>query len=171
MRTRTFLFVLLSAISMCVRAQIRSTEACFYLIAGKSLTSSSLCWTVVKFYGNYALLQQDWTDIYSIQRHLKENITYYENTDIRDSQNGWIYKYEPDESTNKYFVYKRYTPAFSGWGIQSPARYEYLAVSKDNSEMLRWWEINGEISNKSKPLIRVDKSEVMPKGVNRDFLE
>ena len=45
-----------------------------------------------------------------------------------------------------------------------------MAFSKDNSSLIRWTEKNDEITSKEQ-FIRVAKSEVLPQGINRDFLE
>lgn len=70
-------------------------------------------------------------------------------------------------------VYKRCVAAKSpahpfdvGWS----AFCQYMAFSKDNSSLIRWTEKNDEITSKEQ-FIRVAKSEVLPQGINRDFLE
>lgn len=161
MKRKVLLFVLLSAISMCVKAQIRSSEACFYLEAGKDPNSTaSAVWEAISFRGNNAVLKNDGEILGRIRSYLKKNVNYYEDVDIIDTKNGWIYVYDSSLSTDSYFVYKRTSKYYSF----------FLAFSKDNSHLIRWREKNDEILDK-RQFIRVEKSEVMPKGVNRDFLE
>lgn len=51
-----------------------------------------------------------------------------------------------------------------------PSGYWCLAISKDKSSAIRWYEVEDKITSK-KEYVRVDKSEFLPKAVNRDFLE
>lgn len=159
--------------SLCCTAQVYSSEACFYLIAGTDPNSSSSNWVVVSFRGNTAVLDDNATTLWHIQQNLKKDKNYYEEVEIQDRWNGWIYTYDSSLSTSSRYVYKRYTPGKSPahpFDVSWSEYYEYLAFSKDNSSLIRWTEQNDKIYNK-KQLIRVAKSEVLPQGINRDFLE
>ena len=151
------LFVLLSTIFMSVTAQIRSKKACFYLEAGRDPNSSASDWFATIFRDNGAHVRNNLGEtLVTIRGCLKKNVNYFEDLNIIHRQNGWIYEYVPSLSTDSYFVYR-----MDDW---------FLAFSKDNSQLIRWREKNDKIIDK-RHYIRVDKSEVMPKGVNRDFLE
>lgn len=159
--------------SLCSTAQVYSSEACFYLMAGKDPNSSSSVWLAVSFRGNKAVIDCDADPLWRIQEKLKTNKNYYEEVEIQDRQNGWIYTYDSSMSTSSRYVYKRCVagkrrtfPGDIGWS----AYCDYLAFSKDNSSLIRWREQNDEITNK-RQFIRVAKSEVLPRGINRDFLE
>lgn len=170
MKRCVLLFVLFSTISMSVKAQIRSDEACFYLEAGKRASSSETVWTVVCFKGNKAILEDQRTTLGRIKDNLKKDANYYENVDVQDGWNGWIYEYDPSLSTTSMVVYKRYHPGSSGGWFSYSGYYEYKAFSRDNTKLVSWREDNDKIVNKYQS-IRVEKLEVMPKGVNREFLE
>ncbi len=167
------LFIIMMLTSLCSTAQVYSSEACFYLIAGEDPNSSSSVWLAVSFRGNKAVIKDDADPLWRIQKNLKTNKNYYEEVEIQDRRNGWIYTYDSSMSTSFRYVYKRCVAGKSPahpFDVSWSAYCDYLAFSKDNSSLIRWREQNDEITNK-RQFIRVAKSEVLPRGINRDFLE
>lgn len=167
------LFIIMMLTSLCSTAQVYSSEACFYLRAGADPNSYSSVWVAVSFRGNKAVVDEYIDTLWRIQDNLKKNKNYYEEVEIQDGWNGWIYTYDSSMSTSSRYVYKRCVAAKSpahpfdvGWS----AFCQYMAFSKDNSSLIRWTEKNDEITSKEQ-FIRVAKSEVLPQGINRDFLE
>lgn len=159
--------------SLCSTAQVYSSEACFYLVAGENPDSPHDVWVAVSFRGNKAVLRYYGSPLWRIQKDLKENKNYYEEVDIQDGGNGWIYTYDSSMSTNSRYVYKRCVAGKSpahAFDVSWSAYCDYLAFSKDNSSLIRWREQDDRIFKK-KQLVRVKKSEVLPQGVKRDFLE
>ena len=167
------LLTIMMLTSLCSTAQVYSSEACFYLIAGADPNSSSSVWLAVSFRGNKAVIDEDADPLWRIQDNLKKDKNYYEEVEIQDGWNGWIYTYESSMSTSTRYVYKRCVAAKNPthpFDVSWLAYCDYLAFSKDNSSLIRWREQNDKITNK-KQFIRVAKSEVLPRGINRDFLE
>ena len=54
--------------------------------------------------------------------------------------------------------------------LHSPESYHCVAISKDKSIYKSWIEQEG-VSPEPYNYIRVDKSELLPKAMNYDFLE
>jgi hypothetical protein len=161
MKRNVFTFII-CLIYTCVQAQVHSSEACFYLEAGKDPNSSSSVWKAIRYKGNKVMMEDLSSPLWRIQDNLKKDCNYYEKIDVIDTKTGFVFEYDNSTSTKSMVVYKRHN--FMG------GQDEFIAVSRENSRLIFWYEERGKIFNK-KQYIRIDKSEVLPKGINRDFLE
>jgi hypothetical protein len=156
-----------------LKAQIFSSEPCFYLKAGKDFNSSERVWIVYKFKGNKSYVC-GWIEqsLSEIRKNLKKDKNYYDNYGIENAQDNLIYEYDSSMLTSSKYVYKRCWEGYRDvWGY-TPTGCEYSAFSKDKSTLIRWRENEEEDRILWKDeYIRVDNSKVMPQGINRDFLE
>lgn len=169
---KIILIVVMAFVTFCTYAQIYSSEACFYLEAGKDIESNS-GWRVVYFKGTTAN-ECGSISLVSIKNELKNDRNYFENKlkNAVHKQNGFVYHYNSSMSTTKREVYQKVEPSSQYyWGGPIYAGYtQYFAFSKDKSSLITWREQNDKISDKHE-YIRIDKSELLPKAINRDFLE
>ena len=67
------LIVLLCTFCLYAKAQIRFSEACFYLEAGMNPSSDRSVWEAVYFKGNKAYLRSNGETLYTIQGRLKKD--------------------------------------------------------------------------------------------------
>lgn len=168
------------------KAQIYSSEDCFYAKAGSSSVSY-----VVKF--EYAQ-DRAWLKSVShstVRTNLAKSEDFYEDEIWTDGKNSvQMYEYDSQKSTSSREVYKRggYTNiespncfqcrlGFAGVGCGAHGKklvgYHYVAFSKDMSSFIMWYEsvndYNGQIKDR-KDYTRVPKEDLLPKAANYDFL-
>lgn len=162
-------------VSFCAKAQLYSSEACFYIETGKSLESARYI-SVILFKGDelYTVFKGSITDYLGmyktdVLKYIKEDPSFF---DYLSNNSKIVWEYDSSLSTMKRIVYKRYQPAnstWASWGYDYPAYMDYLAISPDKSSFIRWKEEENKIGSKSY-YMRINKSELLPKAVNRDFL-
>jgi len=172
------------------KAQIYSSEDCFYAEAGKSDVRY-----VVKF--EYSK-DRAWLKSVShstVRSNLAKSKDFYENEIWTDGQNSVVlYEYDSYKSTSSREVYKRtrlggdigkddcpYCRTVrhlgAGWSCgghgKSISGYDYVAFSKDKSSFITWYEkkdnYDGDTGNK-KYYSRIPKEDLLPKAANYDFL-
>ena len=166
------------------KAQIYSSEDCFYSREGSSSVEY-----VVKFEGNRVWLKS--VSHSTVRSNLAKSKNFYEDEVWTDGQNSvTMYEYDSRRSTSAREVYKKvekrairsgmclncYADPF-GRGCGSHG-YEiigtnYVAFSKDKSSFIKWYEkkdnYDGNIENRA-DYSRVPKEDLLPKAVNDDFL-
>lgn len=187
---RIVLIALIMLTSVYTKAQLYSSEACFYIKAGINLTNAEYV-AVVLFKGEnlYTLFSStthannlmtpkktggihnkgtglEWGGVID---YLRENVKYYDNPHNCLSYDIWIY--DTSLSTSKIKVYKKHIPYHNGgiWGITLEHTI-YLAVSQDKSSIIQWYERDGEIIGEKAYYVQIDKEQLLPKAINRDFL-
>lgn len=172
------LFFIAFILSFCkVEAQIYKGDVCYYVEAGSNISSSTTIY-MVKFSGRRIVSESDSKS--TVTEKLRESSSYYDkklDKLLESPKNG--YDYNTSLSTSSKEVYSTeslgmpvlvQTGMFS-WEWQQPKNgYIYKAFSKDAKSMITWFENNsGEIKSKSY-YVKIDKSDLLPKAVNRDFL-
>lgn len=164
---RIALLSIMMLIALCSQAQIYSSEACFYLQAGKSITDKRESnWRIVKFKGNklFTFL----TSLSVIDAELRRNPNYYEGLNICVELT-----YNSSLSTSSEYVYSGYIPAsrtVTGFAIfESSALYYKAVFNKDNSTLKFYFKQGEDSDYKVDYYVRVPKSEVLP--VNNGFME
>lgn len=161
------------------KAQIYSSEACFYSRAGSSSVSY-----VVKFESSKVRIKYG--------DHSRENLSksenFYETKWSEDRSSEYVYEYDYQKSTSSRVVYKKK----ASWGdcnivsdnitpwtshefkfIWSHNGYEYVAFSKDKSSFIMWREEENDYDGKiqdRRDYTRVPKEDLLPKAANYDFL-
>lgn len=185
------LAVIIALTSIYSKAQLYSSEACFYIKAGENLSNTKYI-AVVLLKGknlytlyststitNYIMTDKKTDGIKNkgkviewggVMDYLKEDPEYYDN--LHNCMNHHSWKYDMSLSTSKRTVYKRFNPYNDGRGVflSEPAHTTYLAVSQDLSSIIQWSERDGEIMGEKTYYVRIDKEELLPKTINRDFL-
>lgn len=163
------------------KAQINSSEVCFYSQAG----TSNVCYAIKFDYVKGNLLIQK-VSHNEVKKHLAESESYYEDNVWKQGHFEFRYfDYDPNISTSSKEVYKWEGKVFtdkiigygnSVWDMGQPIHesfdgYMYIAVSKDKSSIIRWSEkkYDGEIKAKE-DYTRVPKEDLLPKAANYDFL-
>lgn len=166
---RIALLSIMMLIALCSQAQLYSSEACFYLEAGKSITDERESnWRVVKFKGNKLFTYT--TSLFVIHGQLRRNPNYYEEKGL---DRCLELTYNSSLSTSSEYVYSGYIPAKredTGYAIiYSSAIYYKVVFNKDNST-LKWYSKYEKDSDYSTNYyVRVPKSEVLP--VSNGFIE
>ena len=167
---RIALLSIMMLIALCSQAQLYSSEACFYIMAGEApIVEGKNCWIVVTFRGNKAIWHHGSTnyDLYFIRKYLKENQNYYE-----EHNGGMEFTFDSSLSTSSKYVYTRYKAESTsniGWGsIRYPAVKEIFEFNKDLSTLTRYYK-EGDSDYRTYYYVRVPKSEVLP--VNNGFIE
>ena len=165
---RIALLSIMMLIALCSQAQIYSSEACFYLGAGESITSKRSHCRIVKFKGNK--LVTTGTDLFTIDRELRRNPNYYEEKGL---DRCLELTYNSSLSTSSEYVYSGYSPAIrndTGFAIYyTPATYYKAVFNKDNSTIKWYSKEEGNSDYRTYYFVRVPKSEVLP--VSNGFIE
>ena len=142
------------------KAQIYSSEICFYERVSGNSNKSRLC--VVKFVDGSIRLSFD-----NIKSNLEKSKNYYENNDVWDKLDKnksdtdnypWKYNTSLSSSYNKEIYFQDY------WSFN-----KYVAFTKDLSSMIMWYEEDGSIEYKCY-YTRISKEDILPKSANHDFL-
>ena len=185
------LAVIIALTSIYSKAQLYSSEACFYIKAGENLSSTKYIAVVLlkgknlyTLYSTSAITNYIMTDKNTdgiknkgkdiewggVMDYLKEDPGYYDNP--HNCKNHYSWKYDMSLSTSKRTVYKRFNPYVDGRGVfhSVPAHTTYLAVSQDKSSIIQWCERDGKIMGEKEYYVQIDKEELLPKTINRDFL-
>lgn len=178
------------------KAQIYSSEDCFYSSAGSSSVSY-----VVKFEGNRVWLKS--VSHSTVRSNLAKSKDFYENQVWTDGKDGvQMYEYDYYKSTSSREVYKRVDKkaifsydcwwqnggdrgvgncraSFGSFPSQGCGKHGYtelgtvyVAFSKDKSSIIKWYEKkdNYDGNIKTTDYTRVPKADLLPKAVNYDFL-
>lgn len=164
---RIALLSIMMLIALCSQAQIYSSEACFYLQAGKSITDKrETNWEIVKFKGNKLFITSE--SLFVIDAKLRRNPNYYEGLN-----SGLELTYNSSLSTSSEYVYSGYIPARredTGFAIYySSAIYYKVVFNKDNSTLNFYSKREKDSDYTVNYYVRVPKSEVLP--VNNGFIE
>lgn len=180
-----WLFVLCMALGIATvaKAQIYSSEDCFY-----SREGSSSVQYVVKFEYSKGRAWLKGVSHSTVRSNLAKSKNFYENEVWNDGQNYvTMYEYDSRRSTSAREVYKRtekstFYYGLGGMRVPSPVpggssetiiTYHYVAFSKDKSSLIIWYEQennnDGNIQNRE-DYSRVPKEDLLPKAVNDDFL-
>lgn len=154
--------------SLCSTAQVYSSEACFYIGAGTDISDDQESCFVYNFNGNN--LYHYVNSLYNMKDKLRNNPNYFENG--KNMFKG-PYIYDKSRTTNSYYVYTLHHPEktvnmFTHF-VHYPESFECVAVSKDKSSIITWTEEKGDIHSKLS-FVRIDKKQLQPKAINRDFL-
>lgn len=164
---RNILIIILVFVTYCANAQMYSSEVLFFIEAGENTTDGTCAIVLCKGEKLYCLYDA----VRSVKQNLKKDRNYYENN------KGWrqkIFEYDSSRSTSSYHVYTKYYPESTTdmivYMLHSPESYHCVAISKDKSIHKSWTEQEG-VSPEPYNYIRVDKSELLPKAMNYDFLE
>lgn len=162
---KKILFVLAMAMfAIYVKAQLYSSEIHFYIKAGADISDASTMVDVVKFEGNHVYVKLQ--SVRDIKIALKSNSNYY---DTYVKKHAIVSNYDSSLSTTKRVVYK-YRQYNNGFTFIPNEDY-YFAYSMDKSSLITWTETyNGEKDSEEIYYIRINKTELMPKATNRDFL-
>lgn len=170
---RIFFFIAF-ILSFCkVEAQIYKSDVCYYVSAGSDISSSTTIY-MVKFSGRRIACASASKSI--VTEKLSESSSYWDKDLDELPDNG--FEYNPSLSTSSKEVYSCELTGPSelvGYGMCFEWRkpkygYKYRAFSKDTKSMIIWEENkSGEIKGKSY-YVKIDKSDLLPKAVNRDFL-
>ena len=178
---KLLLLIAALAITCSVKSQIYSSDPCFYVSVNEDIANASRV-GIVMFKGErlYVFVPSGWSYSGGFQvekervvKLLKQNPTSFDNIQnySKDEQNHkWVY--DSSLSTTKREVYKNYSPAYYSpfWGRYIDEQTEYYAVSPDKSSIIYWVEENGRISGTKSYYIKIDKEQLLPKAINRDFL-
>lgn len=184
---RIVLFTLMVLVSFYAKAQLYSSEACFYIEAGRNLASTEYI-AAILFKGenlyrldpsgttiNYIMSNKTTGGIKNkgtgnerggIMDYLKEDSEYFDNQQNCRRYETW--NYDVSLSTLKRKVYKRFLP-YNSWAA-IPAHPMYLAISQDKSSIIQWEELDGKIIGNKRYYVQIDKEQLLPKAINRDFL-
>lgn len=166
---RIALLSIMMLIALCSQAQIYSSEAYFYIPAGKNLNSRPYV-EIIVFKGNQLLKGQYWLP--NVQRYLRNDTDFYEKKGL-DPYYGTIYTYNSSSSTNYEYVYTRYfaeyTDSFYPW-TRHPSVSLRLIFNKDNSTLVSMSKRGDGDWDKSY-YIRIPKSEIISPGLNNGFIE
>lgn len=146
------------------RAQFYDDDVYFYVKAGETISNDNTQITIIHF-NDKKMFKVCYTSGW-IKNELKKNSSYYDNY-VKTQQHK--YKYCPEYTTSQRITYIE-----PGGYIQLYNIYignYYWSFSKDRSSLINWREKynSNEIVGKSY-YIRVDKSDLMPKVSNHDFL-
>ena len=165
---RIALLSIMMLLALCSQAQIYSSETCFYLRAGESVTDNRSYWRIVKFTGNKLITTG--TDLFTIKSELRRNPNYYEEKGL---DRCLELTYNSSLSTSSEYVYLGYSPAIrndTGFAIYyTPASYYKAVFNKDHST-IKWYSKDEDDSDyKVFYYVRVPKSEVLP--VSNGFIE
>lgn len=170
-------------ISQFAKAQIYSSEECYYAKSGNSSVSY-----VVRFEYSTDRVWIKSVNHSSVRNNLAKNEDFYIDATWTDHKDGVLmYQYDSQKSTSSREVYNReireaiyaqcpnciwtYQQGCGAHGYRTTG-YEYVAFSTDKSSYILWKEKNGNYNgNVSKTYYsRVPKEELMPKAINYDFL-
>ena len=170
-----------------VKAQIYSSECCFYTEAGLSYPRY-----VVKFEGNQVWLRHFQGSQTEAKKNLAKSKDFYED-DVWSDKNATMYEYDYYKSTSSKEVYKMEGkvaincsgapnwcqhcvwngPGCGRHGYRATGNIFYVAFSKDKSSFIKWKEkkdnYDGQIYDR-KDYSRIPKEDLLPKAVNYDFL-
>lgn len=164
---RIALLSIMMLIALCSQAQIYSSEVCFYLAAGESITNGRSHYRIVKFKGNKLFTTGTYLSSLNVELHRNPNY-------LEEIPECWDeFTYNSSLSTSSEYVYSGYTPAIrndTGFAIfYTPASYYKAVFNKDNST-LKWYSKDENDSDyKVCYYVRVPKSEVLP--VSNGFIE
>ena len=167
---RIALLSIMMLIALCSQAQIYSSEACFYLEAGKSITDKRESnWKIVKFKGNKLFTTS--TSLSKIDAELRRNPNYYEGKGLDGCSE---LTYNSSLSTSSEYVYSGSTWAYTMedpiYGYINPSTFYYKAVFNKDNSTLKWYLKDEKDSDyKVWYFVRVPKSEVLP--VSNGFIE
>lgn len=157
------------------KAQIYSSENCFYSKAGSSSVSY-----VVKFESSKVWLK--YVDHSTVRKNLSTSENFYENEVWSVENRCDEYEYDYQKSTSSKVVYKSKEKDYWGdivgggfgyFGRFSHSGYAYVAFSKDKSSFIRWREEENDYDGKiqdRRDYTRVPKEDLLPKAANYDFL-
>lgn len=170
---RSFLFTSLFLIGFgTCHAQIRESSACFYIKQSASPNTQDVGVALCNGYE-----ARVWFPNYGNRRGISNNLA--NDIDYYDSwMNGGApciskYKYEPQLSTSARIVYS--APLYNVYmitGYKSQYATRYIAFSRDLSSAITWVQNNGSDKIVGKTYWkRINKSELLPKAANYDFLE
>lgn len=166
---RIVLFTLMVLVSFYAKAQLYSSEACFYVRAGVDMSDEGQEYCYVYYFDGNNLYQYA-TSLSIMKDILRKNPNHFEN-----GKNMYTnpYIYDKSRTTNSYHVYTQHHPEktinmFTHF-VHYPENFECVAVSKDKSSIITWTEEKGEIHSKIS-YVRIDKDQLLPKAINRDFL-
>jgi len=170
-------------ISTMAKAQIYSSEDCFYSKEGSSSVEY-----VVKFEYSKDRVWLKGVSHSTVRSNLAKSEDFYENEVWTDGKNFVrMYEYDSYRSTSAREVYKRTEVSYnfnwncmycvsqcSGCGAHGKkTTYKYVAFSKDMSSFIMWDERENNYDGKTenmKNYTRVPKEDLLPKAVNDDFL-
>lgn len=150
---------------------------CYYVSAGSDISSSTTIY-MVKFSGRRIVCMSDSKS--TATEKFSESSSYYDKKldKLLENPNNGL-DYNTSLSTSSKEVYScEWTgmPVLVSTGMFSSEwrtpkyGYTYRAFSKDTKSMIIWQENkSGEIKGKSY-YVKIDKSDLLPKAVNRDFL-
>lgn len=164
-----------------VKAQIYSSEDCFYAEAGKSDVRY-----VVKFEYSKDRAWLKYVSHSTVRSNLAKSRDFYENEVWTDGQNSvYMYDYCSSKSTSSREVYRKksYTQrlnqfgmpydGFGGYLPKDHTGWDYIAFSTDKSSFITWHEklnnYDGETGTKTY-YSRIPKEDLLPKATNYDFL-
>lgn len=167
MKSIKYLFVLACmtfGLFITASAQIYSNEIYFY-----QGVDNPNRFRVIRFENRKILLLSS-----NVKQNIASSLAYYDNDAVWDYvRRNSDYEYDYNTSTSKYEVYKEHCNGLAdAYGnFTESAFMEYRAVSKDLSSYIEWRERDrdGEIYKKQY-FIRISKEDLLPKAVNRDFL-
>lgn len=165
---RIVLVSMMAFITLCSQAQIYSSEPCVYLRAGADPTEfGSMCY-VIMFRENKILCLTE--PIGRIRSELKKNNNCLK---YRFDENFCL-TYDSSLSTSTDYVYKRYIAAhkveFPTCIYEYPAVHQKFVFNKENSTLVEYHK-KGEGDYKKYYFIRIQKSEIIAPGVNKNFIE
>lgn len=174
---RIFFFIAF-ILSFCkVEAQIYESDVCYYVSAGSDINSSTTI-HMIKFSGRRIVCASDSKS--TVTEKFRESSSYYDkklDKLLENPNNGLNYNTSLSTSSREVYSCKWTglpelvsTGMFSAEWRTTKYGYAYRAFSKDTKSMIIWEENkHGEITDKSY-YVKIDKSDLLPKAVNRDFL-
>lgn len=165
---KLFLVFLGFILAQNIHAQIYSSEVCFYIKTGESLENNPGGLIFVLFDGNQ-LVRSNYTSFY-IKNRLREDPNFFDKYLKNLKCKDCTFEYSSSMSTSKREVYRYRYPGYRDSFLNYAPEWRCIAVSLDKSSLIYWNESDsGAISGKQY-YVRVNKSDLLPKGSNHDFL-
>lgn len=172
---RIILLSLMAFFALCSQAQFYSSEACFFLEAGKDPKSVG-SWKIILFKGKEAFIAKTNSFEY-IKDHLKNNPNYFDNKNCGNYYNE-PYPYSPISSTNSEYVYKKHTPRHYedfgyGAGYWASEQWNEIVFNKEESSLVYSFSRDNRKFYKTYYIL-IPKSEIIKliaPGVNNSFME
>ena len=166
-----FISLLLIGLGTC-HAQIRESSACFYIRQSASPNTQDVGIALCNGY-EARIWFPDYGNRRGVTNNLVNNIDYYDSWMNGGTPCISKYKYDPQLSTSARVVYScpKYDVYWST-GYKSQYATSYIAFSPDLSSAITWVQNIGSDKIVGKTYWkRIDKSDLLPKAANYDFLE
>lgn len=172
---RILLLSLMTFIAVCSQAQFYSSEACFFLEAGKEPKSlGSGTWMVILFKGKEAFASRTGIGFESIQNGVKNDPNYFDKKDCSIYKDTYVYS--PTSSTNSEYVYDCDVPGhyvgYSFGSVWIDARHDQIVLNKEKSSLVYYPDRNSRKGGCY--YIMIPKSEAIKlftPGINNSFME